>query len=350
MLALLALLIPPSEADKVLERNAKFMATVQSLSVDIDVTLVAPPFKGSGKLTVQFPRRTRFDIKLGPSNYSLAASEESVLEIEHSTKYYMEDLPADFVGVPASKISSAPQAAFPSVLLRRSLKMYLPEGAVFSHLGRVGTQDKLKATWQSSSGAGEATAFIDGQGKLTRLTWKAQDFGQPIGNDMRFTNYAVNRTIPMSTFRLRVPTGYVPYALPIDRVPPETGTKVKLGTWYAAGPGQIDLDKELAGKPALLFVMSPDCVPSQRARAMVEALSKEVRVVELLSDTWNGARSSRPKYLWGGDALKFLAPPVTPSFYLISGDGTLHRFWYGYEEQSRKEYEEDIRASIKEVR
>jgi hypothetical protein len=262
----------------------------------------------------------------------------------------MEDLPADFVGVPASKISYAPQAAFPSVLLRRSLKMYLPQGAVFTHLGKVGKQDKLKATWQSASGPGEATALIDAYGKLTRLSWRGEDFGQPIGNDTDFTNYVVNRSIPMSTFRLKVPTGYVPYALPIDRVPPEAGTKVKLGKWHATGPGQIDLDKELAGKPALLFVMSPDCVPSQRARSMIDAISKEVRVVELLSDTWDGAQSSRAKYLWGGDALKFLAPPVTPSFYLISGDGTLHRFWYGFEEKSRKAYENDIRAAIKEVR
>src|SRR5688572_28553430 len=107
MLALLALLIPPTQADEALKRNAAFMQTVQSLSVDIKVALIAPPYKGKGRLAIQFPRRTRFDVKLGPLDYSLAASEEGVLEIEHSTKYYAEDLPADFVGVPSSNISYA---------------------------------------------------------------------------------------------------------------------------------------------------------------------------------------------------------------------------------------------------
>jgi hypothetical protein len=354
MFALLSLLLPMNEVDLVLARNAGYMSKVKSLSVDFKVALVAPFVSGNGRLVYEFPRRTRFDVKLNPIDYSLAASEEGILEIERSTKYYMEDLEAEFVGVPASKISYGPQLGFPFVLLKKSVRAHLAENAQYTYQGQttIGGQkvDKLQASWSTLDGSGSGVILIDSEGKLVMLDWKGTRMGRPTGDKMEFSNYAVNEAVPMSTFRMSVPSGFVPYSLPALVYPPEIGAKVKLGVWNKAGAGKVDLDKELAGKPALLFVMDPACEASGRAAGLVEALGKSIRVVELLSDTAENVRVGRNRFYLGGEAIKTLSPPVTPTFYLLGPDGTLHRVWYGYDAERRKVLEDDMRAAIAELK
>jgi hypothetical protein len=342
-----------NEVDLVLARNGGYMAKVKSLSVDFKVALVAPFVIGKGRLVYEFPRRTRFDVKLNPIDYSLAASEEGVLEVERSTKYYMEDLGAEFVGVPASKISYGPQLGFPFVLLKRSVRAHLPNNAQYTYQGQttIGGQkvDKLQASWSTLDGSGSGVILIDSDGKLVMLDWKGTRMGRPTGDKMEFSNYAVNKAVPMSTFRMSVPSGFVPYSLPALVYPPGIGAKVKLGVWNKAGPGKVDLDKELAGKPALLFVMDPACEPSKRASSLIASLRKNITVVELLSDSAQDVPTDRASFYWGGAAIKTLSAPVTPTLYLLGPDSTLHRVWYGYDAERRKVLEDDMRAAIKEL-
>ncbi|MCB8932465.1 MAG: TlpA family protein disulfide reductase [Fimbriimonadaceae bacterium] len=353
MLSCFFLLAAQQQAPAALDRFARYVAAAQSLAVDIKLS-TASVADGEGTFQFQRPNRVLFTMKWAGADYSFSSTERGIVEIERSTRHYDEFDAVDRLIAPLSRVSPAPGVGFPSVFVYQDLSQMLPDGARFKQIGKEtlkGVQvDHLEAIYQTQRGIGHTNVFVDAQGRLLKMTQSLEGMEGPRVMAFEYSNYRVDHALSLESYLTKIPLGYVPYALPADaRYFDENDT---VGQPVLTGLDGRSSKLTYGGKGTFILFTSTHCPASQRAAKSLAAVRKHAedqgyKVVEISAET----RRQDVRGLSGAADVRFdptgtvwttLGLQGTPSLSLVDGQGKLVRYWYGFDPEKAKAWEQDV--------
>ena len=187
--------------------------------------------------------------------------------------------------------------------------------------------DEMRATAQTPQGPLELRLLVDPQGRPVRFSAGPRAW--------RVTAFDPGTADP-AAFRLELPLGYVPYALPEMPAPLAIGEAAPLVGWRKGGR-TVDLNEPRRGKPRLLAVLDAER-PSRVARPFLIELGRTVPVFLIEK---GGVEDPT------GALLKRLSPSGTPMFYLVGPDGTVRKLWLGFDPAKGKAWIAEVREAAK---
>ncbi len=283
-MALGALLLPialaqPASGDAAIQRLDRYLKAAPAFSVDMEATMEGYPGSGTGSLIFTKTRRLLFRMKWGPSDYTFAAGPWGALELEKATRNYAEYPPApDGLPYPDSAISRTASIALPNYLLARSIAEAIPnDGKPAKFIGRerIGTVavDHVQTSANNPMGSATADLWIDDQGRLLRFQLEVRSMMGTKRSGARYTNWRVLSSVPETTFKPRIPSGYTPVSFERDPIPVQVGQK--LPPIQLTGPDgkQTSFDRLKGSRGLLIVAVRAACEPSRR---MLKALATKL--------------------------------------------------------------------------
>lgn len=353
MLSCFFLLAAQPQAPDALGRFARYVGSAQSLSVDIKLS-GASVADGKGTFQFQRPNRVLFTMKWAGADYSFSSTERGIVEIERANRQYDEFDPVDRLVAPLSRVSPAPGVGFPSVFVYQDLSQMLPDGASFKPIGKEtlngAAVDHLEAIYQTQRGIGHTNVWVDQAGRLLKMTQSLEDMAGPKVMTFEYSNYRVDAALSLEHYLTKIPLGFVPYALP--PAPRYFDEDDAVGE-----PVLMDLrgrQSKLAygGKGTLILFTSPQCPATRRAAESLVAVRKHAegqgyKVVEVSAETQRQnvrgvTGASDVRFDPTGKVWETLGLQGTPSLSLVDGKGKLVRYWYGFNPEQAKPWEQDV--------
>jgi hypothetical protein len=351
MLSLLFYIAVRPEGDPV-TRFEKYMRSVSSLKVDMDLKVSGVKEIGNGYFQAKQPNFVLWVMKWGPSDFSFSSAGDEIVAIEKFKKVYREYGAVGRLFIPESDISSTPEYGFPLPLLSGSLTSLLPNGVHFSGQGKALVEkvpvDVVRAEFTTPSAKVTVQAKVDEKGRLLECVTTYGGGGPSQIRTLTFKNYRANQALSEASFRTPIPKGFTPQTLPADAFPVNFGERMPLDGWKpVSGSGDI---KTLAQNKVLFVAIGdPNCEVSVRAAKTVASLAKDVEAKGGISVAICPASSSpQPVYTTipnfydpTGKIYPRLRAPGTPMFFLVSPKGLVTRVWYGFDEAQAAEFVKD---------
>ncbi|MFY9235034.1 MAG: conjugal transfer protein TraF [Fimbriimonadaceae bacterium] len=334
MIPLLLLTASVDRTADVTARLANFLKSVKTMSVEFTIRPPGGGKAGSGRLVVERPNKTRFDLKLSGIDYSFSATPSGTIEVLRSGKKYDENRPAQSLGFPPPGITRVNEYAFPLLLVSQHPREAVSSEAVFSWKGEavIGGKktDHLVASWNGRGGVGEAHFYVDSAGKPLKVDWQSNAGNELSGAATDFRNFRVNKPIPPADFALVIPPGYVPHRLQYPIPSLAQGERLNLGRWMASNGAIVNLADRIKGK-TLLFFSAEGCGPSNQLRSELKQIAAEFQVPVLeLNVDGKAARSGFPTFSTNDPGVfERLGVDGTPTIIAINGK-VAGRTWYGY--------------------
>ncbi len=312
---------PATRYDAFMKSHPSFVATVEA-SLNGHVV-------GTGVTRVSRPARMRFDFTGSGIDYILSSTELGFIELDRVEKEYDEHPSTGGLRLFESRLSDA-TGFFPTFLLPPSLKSLL--GTQKPTVTPVSGGDELMVVIASPMGSTELRLVVDPEGRPAKFSSK----GQSGLHSWRLLSFKPSSP-DLSLFKVELPLGYVPFALPELPFPLQVGEEAPLTGWKRAGK-PFDLGEPQRGKARLLAVLGSDCPASRAVRPSLAELAKSMPVLTIAP-----GEIVDPS----GTLMKKLSPPGTPMFYLVGPDEKVTNLWFGFDATKAAEWTAQVKAAAK---
>lgn len=310
---------PATRYDAFMKSHPSFVATVEA-SLNGRVM-------GTGVARVSRPARLRFDFTGSGIDYILSSTELGFIELDRVDKEYDEHPSTGGLRLFESRLSDAPNY-FPYFMLPPSLKSLF--GTQKPTITPVAEGDELKVVMVSPMGSTELRIVIDAEGRPAKFSSK----GQSGLHAWRLISFKPSAS-DLALFKIELPLGYVPFALPELPYPLQVGETAPLTGWKRAGK-PFDLGEPQRGKARLLAVLGSDCPASKAARPALAELAKTMPVLIIAP-----GEIVDPS----GTLMKKLSPPGTPMFYLVGPDEKVTNLWFGFDATKAAAWTAQVKAA-----
>jgi hypothetical protein len=311
------------------ERFKTWRAGLKTVKVEFTTQVDANPIIAKGSLLLSLPGRGHFDVTFGEDRYEMVTNKGQGMEVDHRTRIY-RDVPVqvDALGFD-SKVSGLNEFAFPWELIFSDLKMHGPGNAKITK-----TPGSYELEFLDEVGMVKVHFEVDSQGKLMRTVRTTTNGPR---RSVRTTTFSKYEDVPKAgekDFVLKLPDGYVPYALPDPRFGVGVGEPLNVEGWKN-GKGST-LAQAINGRTTLLVLTSPQ---STKGAALVKLVSGlEVPVLILSTDA--STDSAQFTYKSGSAPWEYWAAGA-PALFLVDKKGVLEQAWVGQgpglDEQTLKE-------------
>jgi hypothetical protein len=349
LLVAAALLQPTPQ--QVIARFSKFMSGMTTLSLDIKMKVPNGTGNGFGHLVLEKPNNLLYRMKYGHSDYTFAATETGIVEIERGNKTYAEWPTWDRLQMPVSRISDTLSLGFPPFFLWGNLNSKIFTSYDYVGRGSIGAiqVDHIRGSGQDA----KVDLFIADDGHILRYALDLVRGQKHLQSELDFSNYVVNHAVASNTFVVKVPPGSHVYSLPTLSNPLEIGESFPAEGWFDAASRQRRSASEFyRDKPALFVAVSPDSEPSARTAGSLGRLNGTSVNVVLISTLKGGgvpsALNGLPQlYDPAGSTLRSLRSPGCPMFYLVDTSGKINRLWLGFDPAKAGAFEREVQEALK---
>ncbi|MFN3684766.1 MAG: TlpA family protein disulfide reductase, partial [Fimbriimonadaceae bacterium] len=187
------------------------------------------------------------------------------------------------------------------------------------------------------------------QGRLLRYRMEVRSMMGTKRSETRFSNWRVLTTVPETTFRPRIPSGYTPVSFERDPIPVQIGQK--LPQLQLTGPDgkAVGFDRLKGSRGLLLVVVRGACEPSRR---MLKALATTLgglpaKGVNVAYVSFDGKPvAGLPVHTAAAETIeKRLGIPGTPFLMLVRADGVVRWLYFG----SNPDNPEEPRATLESL-
>lgn len=357
-LCLLAL-TQTNPADAVLNRFDGFLARTPNFSVHIVAKSNRISGQGTGTLVFSWPKGTRFDLIWGQVNYTVAISEGRGVEIARNLLSYNEFFTNGYLIDFESSLGSMADYGIPQPFFYRTLKRSASPQMPFKLIKKANAKDPVDTVQIKAGNTFEVTARIDSAGRMISYSSKVVTPDETTLKDFVLTDYKVNPSLPKDFFTPTIPTGFSPFSLPPEDLPPATNESVPLGMWAKVSGGQTDLDALVKRQPLLLFLVDAEFDASATAlrdlpaiRAAAKAAGVEVEVLVRGTSAADAKGLNVPDALYdpSGKNWSRLRVPGTPGYLLLQRGGKASRIWLGYDPDEQKGFLNDLKEAMQDLK
>lgn len=357
----------------ILGRYEQYRKEHPAISADWSLTAGGSPV-AQGSIMVDGAKRMLFKAANAGGSYSLSETERGVIELAPSEQEYEEESAIPMLAIPPSKLG--PGASFiPIPLIRTSFYFPQLKYTVEPPITVDGeTADVVSWTVMIEMRMVKFSLAVDSAGRVVRFSRGPAAGGGPSGGPSGGRTGSPGmlvpkgarqrpglvwtirdyRTIPSPTwtaFYTPLPKGYVPYSMP-----PLTEIRISVDdafpavTWKTAG-STLDLKAAAGGKPEVIVITAPDCVPSQKALASLREIKADVPGVgfEAVSLARSPSEAHGLPYDATGKASAAIGETSTPLFVLVDGTGKIRNLWTGFDPNSVGEFTKEISAAVKKL-
>lgn len=324
-LAFLALR-PPTFQD-VDRRLQKFLTDNRPLACDFKLTY-RDVNAGDGKFALSGSRNLYMSFKGLLGNYEFAQDETDAVEVEHARKLYFvsDSYPGRFE--PRSRISGAPEVAFPTILLAGSLQRFANGPGKEKLIGRekIGTDsvDHIQFRVLGTQAPTTVDGWVAEDGRLLRFILDVDLPEGKIVTRFDFSNYSRANLQP-SRFSVKIPNGYQLDGVRRLMDPIQPGEKVSVS------------------EACVIAVLGNGAPDANIVSALAEiAKSLPVRIVGAVPKNAETLANAK-------EVLAQLKASDTPLCVLVNKSGVVQRIWVGYDLTERKAFTTDVLAAISKL-
>jgi len=342
---MLLLLTQTAPADVVLDRYVAFHKSCPQMA--ISYTAKSGPAWVKGEGLVDSGKRLFISMKAPDLDYVASITPRQVVELDKLTQLYDEHSGEEQAYVPKSRLTGAVQM-FPRWIRANDLRQILPKGVSFliSEPETIGgaSCDRVVAKYSlPDHSSGVIDASIDSTGVVRRMRILAQSLMGTTDFEWAFTEMRPIRASDEPKFDVKLPVGYVPYALPSNGDPVAVDRVFPMNGWATAS-GKLNLGSKLGANGGLIAILGEDSPPSEAAKVALKRVASGVPVVTLADGPH--AVSGLDGFDPSGKLIDAVNPPSTPFFALVDGKGKVRRLWMGYDAEKSADFEKDIRNSF----
>lgn len=291
----------PATFQSVDERFEKYMRSGRDLAVDYKLTYRGVA-AGQGRYVQKNGRNLYFSYKGVLGDYVFAQNEEDATEIENRTQVYFVSDPFPGRFEPNSRISGAPEVAFPSIMLASGIRRFGNGPGKETVVGTetIGKEkaDHVRYDVRGGQSPIQLDGWITADGRLLRFIIEAETPSGKIVTRFDFSNYR-REAVEAKLFAPAVPAGYR-----LD------------GVRRIMDP--VSVGEKLAVSERCLVALLGKGEPDRKLGVALDALKARIPILRVAPN------DPMAKQMRASD---------TPLVCLVGADGVVQRIWVGFADE-----------------
>ena len=345
-----ALLTHAESGDAVVARNSQAMRRMPTFEVQyVSKVSLRPDIQGD--LILDQGKRLYCHSTAPGIDYKISITPQLYREVDERVRMYDE---YPYVGgdqLYPSRISPI-QKTMPMWLTAHGVQNLIPRTTKFTYVKKSPVNgrgcDHIRAVITGPMGGGTMDIDIAADGLVYRMD---QVTTSPEGSSEQiweFKKYTPLKSLGASRFTLRVPDGFVPYALNVNAGPAKIGTKLNLSGFVDSKTGKAwPVPTE---RPLIVLVAGSDSAPSSSAVRQFSKWQAQIRqaggTLAIVSEAASAAEADGLPYNPSQKSIEQLAAPATPTMYLVDRAGKVVNLWMGFDSHSKDKLLQDILKAL----